>query len=176
MADIGLDDVRGYWRDLVGPTYEDFWAEYQADRAVDRKRLVLIYRRMLCAAFFLNHLADKAARLHRLENGRLFMDMVAKDNEVIGRQLHACRALVNDTKHEAKLMQEAKTRKRDPGYDLDGSCDVLEIMMLTNDCHLHDMCLVVGDAFGFWVNYFQGIGRPNFRQALASQHGENHSS
>lgn len=163
MADIGLDDVRGYWRDLVGPCFEEYWVEFQADLPMDRKRLVLIYRKMLCAAFFLNHLADKAALTRGVESGYSFIEMVVGYDEAIGRKLHACRALVNDTKHETKLMQEAVTREREPGYDEDGYCDVLEITMLDKDGRLFDMCRVVADAFGFWVNYFQGVGQPNFR-------------
>lgn len=166
MADIGLDDVRGYWRDLAAPAYEEFWREYQKDEPVDRGRVLLIYRRMLGAALFLNHLADKAALRHDKEKGNHFMDVVQASDPALGASLHACRNLVNDVKHEAKLEQEATLRERLSGYDVEGVNNVLEINLLTKNSELHDMCLVIGNVFNFWIAYFDGSSSVNFRQTL----------
>lgn len=167
MAEMNLDDVRGYWRELAGPAYSEFWDEYQLDTPVRRNRFMLIYRRLLSACLFLNHLADKAALMHGLENGNKFMTELEKLDVHAGRMLHACRKLANEAKHETKLIQEATTRQRISDYDLEGINEVLELNMLTQDADIYDMCRAAGDAFNFWRGYFDCSAKINFKQALA---------
>lgn len=166
MADLFLDDVRGYWRDLAAKAYEEFWSEYQADIQPSSNHLLLVYRRLLCAALFLNHQADKAAPMHGLERGNHFMDLVEEKDREMGLKLHACRHFANDAKHEMKRLQQARTRPRESAYDNDGQSEVFEIHMLSLDGELYDMCLVAGDIWRFWISYFDGSAPINFRQAL----------
>jgi hypothetical protein len=166
VAEMYLDDVRGYWRELAAESYTEFWDEYQADLRVDRRRLMLIYRRLLCASLLLNHLADKAALMHRCGSGFEFLNQVEAGDSVLGKALHACRLLANEAKHETKLLQEASSRPRAQDYDLEGTNDVLELNMLTRDGDVFDMCRAVGLFFNFWRGYFDGSEKINFKQAL----------
>ncbi|MGY2257050.1 hypothetical protein [Pseudomonas reactans] len=167
MAEMYLDDVRGYWRELASEAYTEFWSEYQSDQAVDRSRLMLIYRRLICAVLLLNHLADKAALMHRCGKGFDFINLVQSSDLELGKTLHACRLLSNDAKHEAKLLQVAGTRPRNPSYDLEGVNEVSEFNMLTEDGDVFDMCFAVGTFFHFWREYFDGSATVNFKQALS---------
>jgi|GEM_PF-3367282 len=167
MAEMYLDDVRGYWRELAAVAYTEFWDEYQSDEPVDRVRLMLIYRRLICAALLLNHLADKAALMHQCGKGFDFINLVEGADQELGKALHACRLISNEVKHEAKLLQEASTRARVPEYDLDGANEVLELNILTKSGDVFDMCIAVGTFFNFWRSYFDGSASINFKQALS---------
>jgi len=177
VAELLLDDARGYWRDLSAEAYDEFWSEYQKDIQPDVKQLLRVYRRLLCAALLLNHQADKVAPLHGLDGGNKFMDLVAKADEEVGLKLHACRHFANDAKHEMKRIQEARTRPRDPEYDQEGQFKIFEIHMLALDGELYDMCRVAGDVWQFWISYFDGSAAVNYRQVLSQlKLGDNTSS
>jgi hypothetical protein len=174
MADLNLDDVRGYWRDLAAPAYEEFWYAYQRD-ADPKNSLLLVYRRLICACLLLNHQADKAASLYgRNKRGNHFMDLVTELDHEMGYKLHACRFFSNDAKHDMARLQEASTRPRDLDHDQPGQFPLLVIHMLSTDGkRLSDMCKLVGEVWKFWISYFDGTGvlsyHPARRQQLAAK-------
>ncbi len=169
MGDLQLDDARGFWRDLAMPAFEEFWQAYQDDSRLDVKALLLVYRRLLCAALLLNHLADKVAPYHRLKSGKEFMDLIQEQNSSVGSYLHACRHLSNDAKHLMRGLQDAKTRQRRPDFDGPGDSEVFEIFGVFHDGTHADICLAVCEAWNFWVSYFDGSADVNFHQYLASR-------
>jgi hypothetical protein len=166
MAELNLNDVRGFWRDLAAPAFVDFWDEYQADLPVDSRRFSIIYRRLVSAALLINHQSDKVASGHNCGTGFQFMDKVAGSYPDIAKSLHACRFLVNDLKHHAHLLQEAVLRDRKHDFDSEGAHKLLAVDLLLCDGEVHDVCLTLCTAFRFWVDYFSGIGDINFQQTL----------
>ncbi|MEE3636492.1 hypothetical protein UIA24_19900 [Pseudomonas sp. AL 58] len=177
MADIFLDDVRGYWRDLAAPAFEEFWREYQSDGEFSGSRVILVYRRMIAAAFFLNHLADKAATLQGLTNPIQLINLIKIQDPDSANQMDACRHFVNDAKHEMKRIQEASLRSREANFDNEGAGKVLQFNMLSTDgkC-LYDLCLTVCAVWRFWISYFDGSSEVNFRDAISQRAGANTSS
>ena len=173
MADMNLDDIRGYWRDLTAEAFQEYWSAYQRDVKPDVAHLLLVYRRLITAALFMNHQADKTAPLHGLERGNHFMDLIKASDETLGLKLHACRHFVNDAKHEMERVQEARTRLREPGFDSESSFDVFEINMLAKDSELYDMCRIICDIWKFWIGYFEGTSLINYRSALNAKHESN---
>jgi hypothetical protein len=172
MADMYLDDVRGYWKGLAAPAFEEFWAEYQIDVDVSSNRLTLIYRRLITASLFLNHLSDKAALLHGRVKGNHFMDEVQAKDAALGSKLHACRHFANDAKHEMQRIQEASLRHREKGFDDDGESLVVQFRMLSTDGNeLHEICRVVTEVWRFWIGYFDGSAPINYKDALALRAG-----
>ncbi|MCP1649450.1 hypothetical protein [Pseudomonas nitroreducens] len=133
------------------------------------KALLLVYRRLLCAALLLNHLADKVAPYHQLGKGNHFMDLIQKHDLAAGANLHACRNFSNDAKHAMKGLQEATTRKRDPSFDRPGDSEVFEIFGVFHDGAHADLCRAVCGAWKFWIGYFEGSTAVNFQQYLASR-------
>lgn len=177
VAELNLDDARGYWRDLAAPAYEDFRREYQRDVS-PKQNLLLVYRRLICASLMLNHQADKVAGLHGKDwTGNRFMDLVAELDFVLGYELHACRLFANDAKHDMKRIHEASTRPREAAYDETGEFPVLVINMLSVDGRrLSDMCRIVGQAWKFWISYFDGSGVLSYHAARIAQLGAKTSS
>ncbi|MBB3239196.1 hypothetical protein FHW68_000668 [Pseudomonas sp. Tn43] len=164
MAEMNLKDVRGFWRDLAAPAYLEFWRTYQADEPLSRAHFSLIYRRLMSAALLINHQADKVATRDKASSGFDFISMVEKLDSDIGASLHACRLLVNDAKHNAKRPQSAAERLRRDGYDTKGDGGLLEINLTMPNEDVYDMCIVVGKAFNFWCDYFDGHTVINFNQ------------
>ncbi|WP_447810963.1 hypothetical protein [Pseudomonas putida] len=177
MADIFLDDVRGYWRDLAAPAFHEFWTEYQRDGEFSGDRVILVYRRMIAAAFFLNHLADKAATLQGLTHPLQLINLIKIQNPDSAKEMDACRNFVNDAKHEMKRIQEASLRSRQPDFDDEGDAKVLQFHMLSTDGNeLYDLCLTVCAVWRFWISYFDGSSEVNFREAISQRAGANTSS
>ncbi|WP_447651030.1 hypothetical protein [Pseudomonas abietaniphila] len=172
MAEMYLDDIKGYWKALSAPAYQEFWDEYQRDTKPDIAHLYKVYRRLICAALLLNHQADKAAPLHGLQKGEKFIDLLGDESREIRLKLHACRQFANDAKHEMKRIQEASVRARASGFDKEGACEVFEIHMLSLDGELYEMCRTVTDVFWFWVGYFDGKSPLSFKKALAEKYQE----
>lgn len=177
MVEMYLDDIRGYWRDLVKPAFQEFWDEYQRDVKPDVAQLHKLYRRLICASLLMNHQADKAAPLHGLKKGEKLIDLLEPLNRDIWLKLHACRHFSNDAKHAMKRIQEAGTRERLEGFDRAGANEVFEIHMLTLDGEIYDMCRTIAEAFWFWVGYFDGSSPITFKQGLKDKYsGESTSS
>ncbi|WP_054883273.1 hypothetical protein [Pseudomonas sp. NBRC 111130] len=177
MVDLYLDDVRGYWRDLAVPSFDEFWSEFQADRRIDSGSMLVIYRRLISCAFFLNHLADKAALMHGMDRGNHLISKIREKDIQSALQLDACRHFVNDAKHEMTRLQEASLRARNSDFDLEGESMLIQFHMLSTDGNtLFDMCDVICSVWRFWISYFDGTAKISFKDALAYRAGQMSSS
>ena len=112
MGTIELSDLRGYFKELAGPAFEEFWFEYQADAPLDIGKFTIVYRRLVTAIFFLNHMTDKAAKLRGANGPSDVIRQVMASDMNAGVALDVCRQLTNDVKHPKTQPQKFSTRER----------------------------------------------------------------
>ncbi|WP_072458222.1 hypothetical protein [Pseudomonas sp. NFACC49-2] len=152
MGTIELSDLRGYFKELAGPAFEEFWFEYQADIPVDIGRFMFIYRRLVTAVFFLNHMTDKAAKLRGAHSPGHVISMVKASDTDAGTALDVCRQLTNDVKHPKTQPQSFGVRDRTTGDE--AGLNQLPCWMYTDKAGVqHDLCDVAQRAWRYWIDY-----------------------
>ncbi|QVW25320.1 hypothetical protein KJF94_07025 [Pseudomonas hormoni] len=152
MGTIELSDLRGYFKELAAPAFEEFWFEYQADIPVDIGRHMFIYRRLVTALFFLNHMTDKAAKQRGAENPGEVIRMVKARDPDAGTALDVCRSLTNDVKHPKTQPQTFGFRDR-VETDEDGG-NQLPCWIYTDKSGIsHDLCDIAQRVWKYWIDY-----------------------
>lgn len=152
VGTIELSDLRGYFKELAAPAFEEFWFEYQADIPVDIGRHMFIYRRLVTALFFLNHMTDKAAKQRGAENPGEVIRMVKTRDPDAGTALDVCRSLTNDVKHPNTQPQTFGFRDR-VETDEDGG-NQLPCWIYTDKSGIsHDLCDIAQRVWKYWIDY-----------------------
>ncbi|RMQ94577.1 hypothetical protein ALP94_00522 [Pseudomonas savastanoi pv. glycinea] len=151
MGSIALSDARGYFKELAAPAFEEFWFEYQEDAPVDNGRYMLIYRRLVTALFFLNHMTDKVAAQRGLKKPEDVIAAVKAVNSIAGTSLDVCRQLTNDVKHPKNQPQTYGLRDR-VATDQDG-LNLLPTWIYTDKSgNEHDLCDIAQEAWKYWID------------------------
>lgn len=153
MGEISLNDARGYFRDLVGPAFEEFWREYQRDDPVDRDRFMVIYRRLLTCMFFMNHMTDKVAKMRGYKSPLDVIEAVKGADCKAGEALEVCRLLVNDVKHPAKRLQTYELRDRGREYDRPGKNKMPAWTYTDKIGGLHELGDTAQRVWAYWVSH-----------------------
>ncbi|MNJ30543.1 hypothetical protein D3C77_251430 [compost metagenome] len=152
MGTIELSDLRGYFKELAAPAFEEFWFEYQADIPVDIGRFMFIYRRLVTAIFFLNHMTDKAAKQRGAKNPEHVIRLVKASDVEAGEALDICRLLTNDVKHLRNQPQAYGLRDRTP-TDEAGTSQLPYWIYTDKDGAKHDLCDIAQRAWKYWIDY-----------------------
>jgi hypothetical protein len=152
LGTIELGDLRGYFKELAGPAFEEFWFEYQENLPVDIGRFVLIYRRLITAMFFLNHMTDKAAKHRGVRSPEELIRAVRAVDPKAAEALDICRMLTNDVKHVKNNPQSYGLRDR-AASDEPGSSQLPSWTYTDNTGKQHDLCDVAERVWRYWVDY-----------------------
>lgn len=152
VGTIELSDLRGYFKELAGPAFEEFWFEYQADIPVGIGRFMLIYRRLVTALFFLNHMTDKAAKLRGANSPGHVISLVKASDIDAGTALDVCRQLTNDVKHPNTQPQTFSVRDRTKTDEV-GSHQLPCWIYTDKSGAKHDLCEVAQRAWRYWIDY-----------------------
>lgn len=152
MGAIELSDLRGYFKELAGPAFEEFWFEYQADLPVDRGRFTLIYRRLVTAVFFLNHMTDKAAKLRGANSPGDVISAVKVSDVSAGIALDVCRQLTNDVKHPKTQPQTFSSRDRTE-TDETGVHQLPCWIYTDKSGAKHELCDIAQRAWRYWIDF-----------------------
>ncbi|WP_394133491.1 hypothetical protein [Marinobacter nauticus] len=156
MGNLNLDDVRGFFRELVDPNFYDFYWDYQSEDECDRDKLVRVFRKMVNLCLTLNHQADKVAKALKYENALELIGEVSSHYKDEGAALDAVRRFSNDVKHKSKLDQNFTARERsDMDRSPDGP-DLPEWYFLDGSGVKVAVCNASVDAYLFWGKYFAG--------------------
>ena len=156
MGNLNLDDVKGFFRELVDPNFHDFYWDYQSEDECDRDKLVRVFRKMVNLCLTLNHQADKVATALKYENALELIGEVSSHYKIEGAALDAVRRFSNDVKHKSKLDQNYTTRERS---DIDRSPDgpdLPEWYFLDGNGVKFAVCNASVVAYLFWGKYFAG--------------------
>lgn len=153
MGEIGLNDVRGYFKELAAPAFVEFWKEYQHDVPVDGERFTLVYRRLITALFFLNHMTDKTAKQRGVKNPVDLIEMVKGADCDAGTALDICRLLVNDVKHPAKRLQTYDVRDRIMPYDDQGDNPLPSWVYTDKLGGHHELGDIAQRVWKYWIEY-----------------------
>ena len=152
MGTIELSDLRGYFKELAAPAFEEFWFEYQADTPLDIGRFTLVYRRLVTAIFFLNHMTDKAAKLRGAGSPGDVIRLVMASDLNAGIALDVCRQLTNDVKHPKTQPQKFSSRDR-ATTDEPGDHHLPCWIYTDKAGSEHDLCDIAQRAWAYWVEY-----------------------
>lgn len=163
MGELDLNGSRGYFNDLAGQAFDDFWLAYQADNPLDRRNFSLVYRRLVAACVLLNHSSDKVAdelmpgEVDRKKRLKELSRRIQVASPADSLSIDACRHFSNDLKHTAKKQHSFDSRPRDSDFDDPGEHDVFCFFMTYNDkAEPVDLCIAACETFHFWRRYFRG--------------------
>jgi len=112
VGNINLDDVKGFFRELVWPNYVDFQQEFQLDVECDTQRKILIFRKLVNLCLALNHQADKVAKKLNYGNALSLLAEISAHYPAEASSIDAVRKFTNDIKHEARLGSSFHSRPR----------------------------------------------------------------
>ena len=151
MGTVVLRDAQGYFKELAAPAFEEFWFEYQEDLPVDIGRYRFIYRRLVTALFFLNHMTDKVAEQRGMEKPTEVIAAIKLVDMEAGTALDVCRLLTNDVKHPKNQPQTFGLRDR-VGSDQEG-LNKLPTWIFTDKAGAqHDLCDIAYVAWRYWID------------------------
>tara|TARA_R110002074_G_scaffold241015_1_gene412711 strand:- start:63 stop:560 length:498 start_codon:yes stop_codon:yes gene_type:complete len=156
MGNLDLDDVRGFFRELVDPNFDDFYSDYQSEDECDRAKLVRVFRKMVNLCLTLNHQTDKVAKAFKYDSALELIGEVSNHYKSEGAALDAVRRFSNDVKHKSKLDQNYTTRERS---DIDRSTDgpdLPEWYFLDGNGVKVAVCNAAVESYLFWGKYFAG--------------------
>lgn len=156
MGNLNLNDVLGFFRELVDPNFQEFYWDYQSEVECDREKLVRVFRKMVNLCLMLNHQADKVASKLGYHSANHLIKEVSKYYPVEGAALEAVRKFSNDIKHEAKLDQSFTTRKKNELDQFLAASVLPEWYFITPDGDKIAVCDSSVSAYLFWGKYFGG--------------------
>ncbi|WP_443691801.1 hypothetical protein [Pseudomonas sp.] len=152
MGEIGLNDARGYFKELAAPAFLEFWDEYQRDAVVDDERFGLIYRRLLTAVFFMNHMADKIAKQRGIKDPVDVIEAIKGVDCEAGAALEICRMLTNDVKHSKNRRHSYDFRDRNMPYDKPGAAQLPSWTYTDSLGGLHELGDVAWRTWCYWID------------------------
>lgn len=156
MGNLYLDDVLGFFRELVDPNFSDFYSDYQSEAECDRAKLINVFRKMVNLCLTLNHQADKAAKVLNYKTALTLISEISAHYPDEGAALDTVRRFANDVKHKSKLDQNYATRKRNSLDRSPEGPDLPEWYFLDNSGNKVAVCDASVKAYLFWGKYFAG--------------------
>ena len=155
MGNVNLDDVRGYFKELVTPNFSEFYKDYKDESAAGREHLVLVYRRLVNLALTLNHQTDKTKSKLGYGSPVDFIEAIKEKYPEEGEAIDRVRCFANDIKHEAKLDQAAGYNGLSPeGEPIEGAELLPEWKAMKKSGETFEVCSSVVTAYVFWGKYF----------------------
>ncbi|MCO5364776.1 hypothetical protein [Pseudomonas alliivorans] len=151
VGTIALDDARGYFKELAAPSFIEFWSEYQEDIPVDIGRYSFIYRRLITALFFLNHMTDKVATQRGFKKPEDVIAAVKSMDMKAGIALDVCRQLTNDVKHLKNQPQTYGVRERSDTDNV-GDNQLPTWIFTDKSGRDYDLCDVAYDVWSYWLD------------------------
>lgn len=163
MGNLNLDDILGFFREIVDPNFSDFYWDYQSDEMCDRVKLTRVFRKMVNLCLTLNHQADKVAHKLNYKSALCLINEVSRHYPHEGAALSAVRAFSNDVKHKSKLDSNFTTRKRTEYDQPSEGSELPEWYYVDNDGKKVAVCDSSVDSYLFWGKWFAGE-RPNLQK------------
>ena len=150
MGNMNLDDVKGYFRDLVRENLNEFWLEYQSEKKFDRRKISNTYRKMVNLCITLNHHTDKVALKLNYSKSIDLISEIEKHYPSEGESVDSIRKFSNDVKHESKLDQFYVTKKISAPDNSAREIELPEWYYLDVNGNKISICESVVEAFWFW--------------------------
>ena len=156
MGNLNLDDVLGFFRELVDPNFSDFYWDYQSNEECSRDKLVRVFRKMVNLCLTLNHQVDKVAKKLEYNSPQELIVEIFKHYPAEGKALDTIRKFTNDVKHKSKLDQYYSTRKRNHLDQPPIGAELPEWYFITPDGDKAAVCESSVTAYLFWGKYLGG--------------------
>ena len=155
MGNVNIDDVRGYFMELVTPNFDEFYRDYQSQASAGSEHLVMVYRRLVNLALTLNHQTDKTKSKFGYDSPVSFIKAIQDKYPEEGEAIDRVRCFANNIKHEAKLDQTAGYNGLSPeGEPIAGAELLPEWKAVKKSGETFEVCSSVIMAYVFWGKYF----------------------